>query len=72
MNKKLKILNNIKRWRRYQGLTQEELAKLTGVCPETISRLENGERLPSIHLAFKIAGILRKEINRLFWIEENQ
>lgn len=70
MKKNLKILNNIKRWRKYQGLTQEELAEAVGVSPETISRLENSKRLPSIRLAFKISEVLQKGINKLFWLEE--
>lgn len=35
-------LRKIKRFRRRQGLTQDELHKLTGLTISTISRIENG------------------------------
>lgn len=74
MTKNSKISNQLKKWRKYQGMTQKELAEAVGVAPETISRWENSRRLPSLRMAFKIAGILglKDKIQRLFSAEGEQ
>lgn len=40
-----------------KGLTQEELAKETGVLRTTISMIEIGENKPSVQLAMKLGEV---------------
>lgn len=50
--------------RQKQGLSQSELAKLSGLKPETINAIENGRiKNPTPATANKIGNILRNEIN---------
>ena len=56
MLEQTEIKNNIRRLRFENGeMTQDELAKRTGVTRHTIMALEAGKYLPSLLLAFRIA-----------------
>lgn len=48
--------------REEKGLTQVELAELSGVNQANISRIENGERLPNIYTLQKIANSLGMQL----------
>lgn len=48
------------------GLTQAQLAELVEVHQETISRIENGRRVPSLVLTVHIARSLEIELYELF------
>ncbi|MBQ0084647.1 MAG: helix-turn-helix transcriptional regulator [Prevotella sp.] len=50
------------RIREEKGLTQTELAELSGVNQANISRIENGERLPNIYTLQKIANSLGMQL----------
>jgi DNA-binding XRE family transcriptional regulator len=52
----LKIL----RHRRRLGLTQVELARRAGIRPETLNRIERGERSPSVATVEKIDRALKR------------
>jgi putative transcriptional regulator len=58
--------NRIKELRAKYNLTQEELAKKTGVRRETIVFIEKGKYNPSLLLAHKIAKSLRSKIDEVF------
>ena len=62
--------NKIKEFRAKYNLTQEELAKKTGVRRETIVFLEKGKYNPSLELAHKVAKALRTKIAELFIFEK--
>ena len=47
--------------REEKGLTQVELAELSGVNQANISRIENGERLPNIYTLQKIILIKKNQ-----------
>lgn len=67
MNKLPVILtNNIKFLRAKLELTQEDLAKKTKCSRQTISSIEKNRYSPSLLLAFKIAYILKTDINEVF------
>ncbi len=51
-------------------MSQEELAKKTGVTRQTISAVENGDYNPTINLCVSICRALGKTLNDLFWNEE--
>ena len=50
-------------------MTQEDLAKKTGVRRETIVFLEQGKYIPSLKLAWDVAKILKTTIDELFIFE---
>jgi len=58
--------NLIKKYRQKMGITQEELARLSGVRRETIVFLEQGKYNPSLNLAHNIAIALKTKIDKLF------
>ena len=58
--------NKIKELRTKLNITQEELAKLSGVRRETIVFLEQGKYNPSLKLAHDVAKILKVKIDDLF------
>ena len=62
--------DNLKALRKQAGMTQEELAKKTGVTRQTISAVENGDYNPTINLCVSICRALGKTLDDLFWNEE--
>jgi len=48
----------VRRLRRVQDLSQDDLASRVGVSRNTISRFETGARMPSIEMLEKLAGAL--------------
>lgn len=63
-NKKLKLA------RVEKDLSQQELADLCDVTRQTIGLIEKGKYNPSINLCIKIARVLDKTLNDIFWDEE--
>lgn len=63
--------NRIKELRARHGLTQEDLAKLTGVRRETIVFLEKGKYNPSLKLAFDVSRALKSTIEEVFVFESS-
>jgi putative transcriptional regulator len=62
-----KITNRIRRLRfDHNEMTQEELANLAGCTRQTIIALEQGKYVPSIELAFRIAGALGVPLEEVF------
>ncbi len=49
------------------SLTQNDLAKLTGVSRQTINAIEKGEYNPTIKLCISICKALNKTLDELFW-----
>jgi len=62
--------NRIKELRAKYNLTQEDLAKKTGVRRETIVFLEGGKYNPSLNLAHDVADALKTTVDELFVFEE--
>jgi putative transcriptional regulator len=61
------INNNIRRLRFDHGeMTQEELAESAGCTRQTIIALEQGKYVPSLELAFKIAGAFGVTLEEVF------
>ncbi|CEN26472.1 helix-turn-helix transcriptional regulator [Paraclostridium sordellii] len=61
-----KFVSNLKKYRLFNELTQEELAMKVNVRRETIARLENAKYNPSLELAVKISKELNTPIEKLF------
>jgi putative transcriptional regulator len=64
--------NRIKELRARFNLTQEELAKKTGVRRETIVFLEKDKYNPSLKLAHDIATIFKTKIEDVFIFEDKK
>lgn len=64
----LRILGrNLKRWRQFRGLTQEELAKKVGITKDTISKIELGKQEnPGLKYLILISQELNVELEQLF------
>ncbi len=72
MTKPVSITNRIRRLRfDNDEMTQEELAKRAGCTRQTIIALEQGKYVPSIELAFKIAGVFKVQLEDVFQYEDN-
>ncbi|WP_053832815.1 helix-turn-helix transcriptional regulator [Paraclostridium bifermentans] len=63
------FISNLKKYRQFNELTQEELAKIVNVRRETIARLENAKYNPSLELAVRISKELNTPIDTLFIFE---
>ncbi|WP_195945408.1 helix-turn-helix transcriptional regulator [Paraclostridium bifermentans] len=64
-----KFISNLKKYRLFNGFTQEELACKVNVRRETIARLENAKYNPSLELAVRISKELNVSIEELFIFE---
>lgn len=58
--------NNIKDLREAQGWTQQDLAARLQVTRQTIIAIENDKYNPTLGLAFKLARLFGKPIERIF------
>lgn len=64
--RKLVVLgNNIKKYRKLAGLTQEQLAMKIRVTPTYVGFIEQGQRNPSLNTLDKIARTLSVELRDL-------
>src|ERR671914_17011 len=62
----------VKQLRRRRGLTLEELAGLSGVSRAMISKLERGEKNPTLVVAAKLAEGLGVSLSQLVGVEERR
>ena len=69
---KVGIGNRIKQAREELSINQTEFGKCCGVSRQTVSSIERGEYQPSIGVALKMAKILNRPVEELFWLEEEQ
>lgn len=63
-------INKIKELREYQGLTQSELARLSGLTPAAISQIESSKRVPTLKTFKKISDALGVKIE--YFIKERK
>ena len=63
--------NKIAEFRKKLNLTQPQLAERAGLTSYTlIQRYEKGARVPSVHIAIRIAKALETTVEDLFPIED--
>jgi putative transcriptional regulator len=58
--------NKLKVYRAMHDLTQEQLADKIGVSRQTVIAIESDKYLPSLGLAFKIAGLFQVNVEDIF------
>jgi len=63
------VSNLVQDYRNKKNITQEELAKATGVTRQTVIAIEKGNYTPSVLLALKIAKYFNTTVEKLFTIE---
>ena len=61
--------NNIKQHRKQAGLRQEDMANQLGVTRQTIIAIENDKYNPTLELAMKIARLLNKNVEDIFFLD---
>ena len=61
--------NNIKQLRKQAGLRQEDMAQQLGVTRQTIIAIENDKYTPTLELAMKIARLLGRPVEEIFFLE---
>jgi putative transcriptional regulator len=64
------LTNGVRQLRSSHGLTQQDLADRVGVTRQTIVALEGEAYTPSLALALRIARVLRKPVEKLFWFNQ--
>lgn len=60
----------IKQLRKEAGFRQEDMAKELGVSRQTIIAIENDKYNPTLELAMKIAKLLNRHVEDIFFLEE--
>ena len=63
--------NTIKVERAILSLTQDDLAKKTGVSRQTINSIEANRYVPSTVLALKLSDLFDKPVNDFFKLSED-
>jgi len=62
------LAKSLKAIRKYKGLSLNQVSKETEIPFQTIARYENGENIPSIIQAYKLAYFYEISINDMFLI----
>ncbi len=60
------IQENIKKYRKQKGLTQEQLSELAGISCDYLSEIERGKKVPSLKRFILIADALEIPYDRFF------
>jgi len=63
----LTLKNSLREARKQRGLSQTQLAELTGVSRNTISSIETGQFNPTAKLALVLCIALDKKFEELFY-----
>jgi len=61
--------NQIRELRKIKNYRQEDIANELGVTRQTINAIENDKYDPTLSLAMKIAKLLNKPLEEVFYLE---
>lgn len=64
--------NVIKELRKNAGMRQEDMAAKLGVSRQTIIAIENDKYNPTLELAMKIARLLNKHVEDIFFLDTKE
>lgn len=64
--------NRLRKIRRWEELTQIELAERVNISRQTVANIEKGNYSPSVHLALAICHELNRTVEEVFGEEENK
>lgn len=62
----------MKEWRNQKNITQEELARETGISYSSILAYDNGYRMPPVDKAIKIAQYIGVPVEKVDWRLKNE
>jgi len=65
------FVQNLRKYRKFRGITQTTLAELCETSTSYIGQIEIGNRFPSLELIEKIANALQIRPHLLFFIESD-
>jgi putative transcriptional regulator len=66
----MEIENKVKKFRKKEDITQEQLAKEVEVSRQTINAIETGKYDPSLELALKIAEFFDTDVEEVFSLKD--
>lgn len=69
---KVKIKNNLRKYRKKRGVTQAELADYVGVSRTTVGNIERCQSAAGYTTALKISFALKVPFEKVFKIEERK
>lgn len=69
MSDPVRLANRVRVARAERNLSQTDLARAAGVSRQTISSIETGQYGPSTLLALRLAAVLERRVEELFWLE---
>nr|DAN91232.1 MAG TPA: Helix-turn-helix XRE-family like protein [Bacteriophage sp.] len=61
-------MNKLKEFREEKKLTQTELAAKSGISQRYIAFIESGDRTPSLNSALRIAEVLGRSVEEIFFL----
>jgi putative transcriptional regulator len=64
------IENQVRKFRKKEEITQEQLAKEVEVSRQTINAIETGKYDPSLELALKIAEFFDTDVEEVFSLKD--
>ena len=63
--------NNLKVERAIKNMTQAQLAEIIGVSRQTINAMELNKYVPSTVLSLKISNLFEKNVNDIFYLDDD-
>ena len=66
------VENRVSEIRNERGMTQEELAKMTGLTRQSIIAIEKKRFTPSIQTVLLLASALEFKVDDLFWLKNEK
>ena len=64
--------NNLYDIRIERNITQSQMAKDLGISRQAISKIENGERNPSLDMAYRIAAYYNLSVQEVFPVKDGK
>jgi transcriptional regulator with XRE-family HTH domain len=65
-----KVISKLSKYRKNKGLSQDDLARLSGLTKTTIQNWENGRNLGAVLRVLKVCQELNVDIRDLFELDE--
>lgn len=66
------VESNLRDIRKSLNMTQKDLAMEVGISRRELIEIELQRKNPSLELALRLAGYLKKPVTEVFWLKENE
>ena len=67
-----KLKNCLKEYLEDNGIKHSWLSRKVGIHQVSLTRIINGDRTPTLPVAFLIAQTLKQPLEKLFWLEKSE